>query len=689
MSRLFTLEAALELNTQDFSRGVQTALDQGKSFAQVLSKTFQNLDLKSKAVDFVKEIPAMLEKAASQPGSELGASYLENVKELKENVESLLEIPGIMIGNFLLPTANKVVEAVNRMFPDENALGNQLSKVDAAFESNAKSIVANATKAETLVGVLEELSQKEKLNAQETATWTAAANELVEIYPSLKGHIGSAAGVFATSAEAIKAETSALKENALEKAKAAAAQEVIDKWAAAVVEAELAQAEYDRAYQSWQEADKKRIDFFTQYARGAGIAEEAISTFLQTRRMLDEPASQLVGIQPNQYNDLLNAELELSEIAYLRGKEVERLTENLATEEEAVKRVSEAFEELGYTGESYTTNLSMMTDNTESLTEQLEDLQKEAMSVVSLFDDLEKYKLDNFKKIKEQVEGVYGAFDKADKVRPTTNKKLQSNLDSQLEQLDRFQQAYDKLQESGASDELMSQFTFSTESIAQMEALLKAGPEAIAETEAKIADITTKQAEVAAAIAETKLKIDEEFSAMQKSAEDAATALQERNQQVTEDVENMKITVGEQGAEAETTLQNIQEAGEALGLSEWEPTINAEDNATAIINAVEKALNDLDGKRITTYIDVVQSGGDLPGHAVGFDYVPYDNYVARLHEGEAVLTKSEADRWRSGEGRGNQQQSEPINVTQYITVAKNEDFETGVKNAMEMLRWRG
>lgn len=37
----------------------------------------------------------------------------------------------------------------------------------------------------------------------------------------------------------------------------------------------------------------------------------------------------------------------------------------------------------------------------------------------------------------------------------------------------------------------------------------------------------------------------------------------------------------------------------------------------------------------------------LPGHATGLDYVPYDDYVARLHEGEAVLTKSEAATWRS------------------------------------------
>lgn len=35
-------------------------------------------------------------------------------------------------------------------------------------------------------------------------------------------------------------------------------------------------------------------------------------------------------------------------------------------------------------------------------------------------------------------------------------------------------------------------------------------------------------------------------------------------------------------------------------------------------------------------------------HANGLDYVPFDNYRANLHKGEAVLTASEANDWRSG-----------------------------------------
>ena len=45
-------------------------------------------------------------------------------------------------------------------------------------------------------------------------------------------------------------------------------------------------------------------------------------------------------------------------------------------------------------------------------------------------------------------------------------------------------------------------------------------------------------------------------------------------------------------------------------------------------------------------------GVEGKGFATGLDYVPYNNFSARLHEGEAVLTKAEATLWRRGEGAG-------------------------------------
>ena len=59
------------------------------------------------------------------------------------------------------------------------------------------------------------------------------------------------------------------------------------------------------------------------------------------------------------------------------------------------------------------------------------------------------------------------------------------------------------------------------------------------------------------------------------------------------------------------------------------------------------------------------SGGALPqlmipGYATGLDYVPRDNFIARLHEGEMVLTKAQANAYRGGQTGGG------VTVNQYF-----------------------
>lgn len=76
-------------------------------------------------------------------------------------------------------------------------------------------------------------------------------------------------------------------------------------------------------------------------------------------------------------------------------------------------------------------------------------------------------------------------------------------------------------------------------------------------------------------------------------------------------------------------------------------------------------------------IDVSFLGGGK-SHAIGNDYVPYNNYPALLHRGEAVLTAREADEWRRGKGSGGR---EITNVFNFNGVSQSDlDYIVGYVN---------
>lgn len=71
-------------------------------------------------------------------------------------------------------------------------------------------------------------------------------------------------------------------------------------------------------------------------------------------------------------------------------------------------------------------------------------------------------------------------------------------------------------------------------------------------------------------------------------------------------------------------------------------------------------------------------GGKVPSHATGLDYVPYDNYLASLHEGEIILTKSAANAYRD---LGGDRNNVPNNSYNYVNNSPSNVSNNTVSNA--------
>jgi hypothetical protein len=96
---------------------------------------------------------------------------------------------------------------------------------------------------------------------------------------------------------------------------------------------------------------------------------------------------------------------------------------------------------------------------------------------------------------------------------------------------------------------------------------------------------------------------------------------------------------------AEASMANTVQ-GIADGIAAKIPDVQTQVDA---LNAVLANLGNVGG-----LVGGLFGGGfHLDGsHATGLDYVPFDNYLAQLHEGESILTAEEARIWRSFKNGG-------------------------------------
>ena len=181
----------------------------------------------------------------------------------------------------------------------------------------------------------------------------------------------------------------------------------------------------------------------------------------------------------------------------------------------------------------------------------------------------------------------------------------------------------------------------------------------------------------------------------------AGGATSEGGQQIVQNLTGLQSQLVESKDGLKTSMtEGITDIGNELTrlaeqfnseVGEWDKSGDAQAAAAATMSAFRDALaeggdtavqamSDLGSKltsalqtaigTITMTVNVVASGGSGSGGGVdrggsgsnssmvafgykdGLDYVPYDEYPARLHKGEAVLTAAEARAWRAGKRSG-------------------------------------
>lgn len=176
------------------------------------------------------------------------------------------------------------------------------------------------------------------------------------------------------------------------------------------------------------------------------------------------------------------------------------------------------------------------------------------------------------------------------------------------------------------------------------------------------------------------------------------SATQNMSQQVLEQIEKnsefRKIAVNNlQGMLDGLEDSKLKELLKEAGVHDVEKVMQgirngnlAEDEGLKILKGLHSGLNNQNWKNslwstasniasklsglLTVKANVNGNMKSLPGHKLGLEYVPKDNYVARLHKGERVLTKEENEAYTKAENTNNSNTQNTINYGNQINYDK-------------------
>lgn len=316
------------------------------------------------------------------------------------------------------------------------------------------------------------------------------------------------------------------------------------------------------------------------------------------------------------FDDYLAAEEELSAAQAEYTRQTEAQAEALALYDRAIENVGENAEQAA---ESFN---KLSADAAASIEEAVTAMAPAAEQMVAMWESTREG-------IADSVGKMFDGFDfkmpELGKDAPTAEGMTKS-LQDQVTYMQQYVEMLEQLKENGASSEVLSNLSSgSEEDFAYLKALADATPEQIATINQAYADAQAKREEFINSLTTTTLEGDDTFTQLATQVETGTAAIQTA-------LENADLA-GAADVPLSALLSTVQSYSTSIGA--------AIDGLLANVQKLEGAgLNGWSGGG-----SGVSSGNGTP-HATGLDYVPFNGYHARLHEGEAILTAEQSRIWR-------------------------------------------
>lgn len=609
------------------------------SVLQELQKTgnFQFGNIGSSLVNFAKAL------TNNDPNTDRAAAWRELLDALASDTETLQALTG-QDAEGAAAWLEKMSTAANNLNPAsaegwDALLGKLLEGLPGLKESPEYSGLFEGLYGETnnAEGYLRALGYETDDIADKQAVWLNICRDLVKVIPGLSEVINTETGEVKGGVDVLR--------------------QYVEEWQQAQTDLAMLQS-IQKKRQALSEQAGNLDDLRTEalYLRAlADLRKKDADAMAEQRR------AQNSNWNPRQDDEFMEVAAAAEKASVAAEKAEENYTAALAAVEESYKildRIEAEYKDGTAAAEDYEEALTALELAASGDAQAFDDLTAALTTATSALDEVSQYydkvKQESESSIKSVVKGFEAIETPAQKAwraaRDLTEEfgdltdaqldlRLQSDgtipsiqnmadaLDSQLQYLQDYQKYIDEARARGVSEDILAALADgSTESFDYLKALAT-GTGDIEKLNAKWAEVEEKRESLTESLTSTKLNADDEFQSLVDAATEAAAALDVYDEAKTA----MESTV--QGI-ADGIRDKIKDVGFQV------------DALNTVLGGIDPGLASWLGPRFAWSAGGGDEGVD-GSFATGLDYVPFDNFLAQLHEGESILTAEEARVWRN------------------------------------------
>lgn len=482
--------------------------------------------------------------------------------------------------------ANDAVPSVKELTEAARGMREAMDEAKATYDDTVTSTMAAAGVADTYIGKLEELEAAGLNTDEQHRQYHNTLALLCQVVPELADYIDLETDTINGGTEALRANTEAWKQNAMQQAYQDQLTELYSQYSAVLIEAEENSIGLTKAQYSLEAAQQKLSDTYAQMdALWADAQKQADAYYDQYGYYTDATA-----FLSQEYYDLQNSIYDTNNEIWAAEKSIKNY--NKAMEEDA-DAVSDAEAEIALAEEAVKNLTASMNEGTgasEEAAAQVSEFQAAISGVQEKINALVESYNEVYSAAYESISGQYQLWDEAAKVVATSAGSINSALESQITYWQDYNANLQSLTDrsadiEGLSDMIASFADGSSDSVNAIAGMAGATDEQLATMVANWKTLQQEQQNAAGSVAD--LKTD--FTA---TMDELQTAL-------AEDIEAMDLG-DEAKASAQATIQGFIDG--AVGML---PQVTAAYNRVA---AAARAALSASG---------TGTAGSIPGYAVG------------------------------------------------------------------------